>query len=49
MADLHNANVFVWQSFFTLANGSIKHHDTMWMTVARCLSGGLESTVAVVC
>ncbi|KAF1783248.1 hypothetical protein GQ600_22910 [Phytophthora cactorum] len=49
MAESHNTNAFIWQSFFTLANGSIKHHDTMWMTVARCLSGGLESTVAVVC
>ncbi|KAK1940677.1 hypothetical protein P3T76_008128 [Phytophthora citrophthora] len=43
---LQNASVFVWKSLFTLGDGSTKHHDSMWVVVARC---GLESTVVIVC
>ncbi|ETI42233.1 hypothetical protein F441_12572 [Phytophthora nicotianae CJ01A1] len=49
LPDHHNTNVFIWQSFFKLANGNIKHQDAMWLTVARCPSGGLESLVTLVC
>ncbi|KAJ8524807.1 hypothetical protein ON010_g16309 [Phytophthora cinnamomi] len=49
MTELHSANAFVWQPSFKLAGRGIKHRDTMWVAVTRSPSGGLESTVSVVC
>ncbi|KAG1709299.1 hypothetical protein DVH05_019942 [Phytophthora capsici] len=43
---LQNASVFVWESLFTLGDGTTKHHDSMCIVVDRC---GLESTVVIVC
>lgn len=44
----HGANVFAWQSLFTLADGSTRYNDTMWVAVVRCPSGSMESVVAIV-
>ncbi|POM75719.1 Hypothetical protein PHPALM_7139 [Phytophthora palmivora] len=48
LAQFHGASLFVWQSLFTLADGSVRYEDTMWAAVARGPSDSMEAFVAIV-